>query len=114
MSEYEAVNVARVRNGYLVERPWAPSDPTRQVESTFVFNDFDELTAHLEMVLGDPKGDPPSHPKEQLDLLMRTIRGHDLPMLRKSADRLQGEGGEDWAIGEMVIRAIDLLEAEDD
>lgn len=54
MISYESVQVSRVMNGYIVERPWIPSDLGRQLEHTRVFNDFDDLCAHLGMVLGDP------------------------------------------------------------
>jgi hypothetical protein len=66
------------------------------------------------MALGDPAEDPDVPPKEQLDLLLRAIRANDHKMLMQSANRLKTEGGEDWAIGEMIERAVSILEVEED
>lgn len=114
MISYQRLQIERVRNGYIV----GPASPVLDAHlpnahDIMVFQNFVDLAAHLEMALGDPAGDPSVHPQEQLDLLMRAIRGNDIPMLMKSADRLKTEGGEDWAIGEMVERAVSILEAEE-
>ncbi len=113
MGGYQRLQIERVRNGYIVGPASLVIDAhLPNAHDINVFQDFDDLAAHLEMVLGDPAGQPPEHAKEQLDLLLRAIRANDTEMLMRSANRLKTEGGEDWAIGEMVERAVDLLEAE--
>lgn len=114
MDSYQRLQIERVRNGYIVGPASPIIDHNRpNAHEIMVFQEFDDLAAHLEMALGDPAGDSSVHPKEQLDLLMRAIRANDHEMLMQSANRLKTEGGEDWAIGEMVERAVDILETEE-
>lgn len=67
MVSFSAVTVSRVRNGYIVERPWVPSDPGRQLDETRVFNDFDDLCGYLEMLLGDPSEEQAAQAVADLD-----------------------------------------------
>ncbi len=55
MDSYQRLQIKRVRNGYIV----GPVEPhfdhhLPNAHAINVFQDFDDLTAHLEMLLGDP------------------------------------------------------------
>lgn len=48
---------------------------------------------------------------EAMEGIVNCIAGHDRPILRKRAEWLKQQGGEDWAIGEMVERTCIMLDA---